>query len=60
MPISSPCKVLRLQLRGHEISEFDYQYLDQVDEDNYAMKLSQRKAKKNILKADLKLIEYPG
>ena len=57
---ATPCPSLRLQLRGYEISEYDYQFVEQVDEDTYLPRLSQRKAKKDILRADLKLIEYPG
>ena len=57
---ATPCRSLRLQLRGYEISEYDYQYVEQVDEDTFLPRVSQRKAKKDILRADLKLIEYPG
>lgn len=52
--------MLRLHVRGYEISEFDYQYIHQQGEDTYMPKVGQRKAKKDIARADIKLVEYPG
>ena len=46
--------------RGLEISEYDYQYVDQATEDRFVSKVGQRTAKKDIVKAEIKLIEYPG
>lgn len=55
-----PSNALRLHLRGYEISEFDYQYVQQQGEDTFLPKVGQRKAKKDVVRADMKLAEYPG
>ena len=55
-----PSHILRLHLRGYEISEFDYQYVQQQGEDTFMPKVGQRKAKKDVVRADMKLVEYPG
>ena len=51
---------MRLVFRGVEISEYDYQYVDQATQDQFVSKVGQRTAKKDIVKAEIKLIEYPG
>lgn len=60
LPEATPCRCLRLQLRGYEICEYDYQYVEVVDEDTYTPRVGQRKAKKDIVRADMKLVESPG
>ena len=56
----TPSRAVRLVFRGLEISEYDYQYVDQATEDQFVSKIGQRTAKKDIVKAEIKLIEYPG
>lgn len=51
---------MRLVFRGVEISEYDYQYVDQPTKDQFIAKVGQRSAKKDIVKAEIKLIDYPG
>ena len=56
----TPSRAVRLVFRGLEISEYDYQYVDQAAQDQFVSKIGQRTAKKDIVKAEIKLIEYPG
>lgn len=60
LPEPTPCRYVRLQLRGYEISEYDYQYVEVSDEDSYTARVGQRKAKKDIVRMDMKLVESPG
>lgn len=58
-----PTKSLRLVIRGYEISEYQYSYLEQLvegDEDSVAAKTGKRTFKKDIIKAEIKLIDLPG
>ena len=56
----TPSRTVRLVFRGVEISEYDYQYVEQAEQDKFVAKVGQRTAKKDIVKAEIKLIEYPG
>ncbi len=60
LPEPTPCTSLRLQIRGYEISEYDYQYVEVTGEDTFMPRLGQRKAKKDIVRADVKLAENQG
>lgn len=57
--VPSDCKAtsLKLVIRGHELCEYDYQY---VLQDSLQTKLGQRKARKDLLRIELKLVDYPG
>ncbi len=59
-PESSTATSIKLVIRGQELSEFDYQYVLQQDEENFQTKISQRTARKDILKTELKLAESLG
>lgn len=55
------CKCLKLIIRGSEICDFDYKYLDnkpQPDEE-FLLKCSKRIGKKDILKQEDIIISYP-
>ena len=50
-------KSLKLVLKGYEISEYDYQYIHQHNETTFMPKVSQRTAKKDVVKVEFKLVE---
>jgi len=56
-PSTCLAQTLKLVLRGHELSEFDYQYVLQQDQENFVTKLGRRRARKDILKREIKLAE---
>ena len=60
MHIPSACKAtcIKLVIRGMELCEYDYQYVLQRDADSFQTKLGQRKARKDLLRIELKLVEY--
>lgn len=49
---------LKLFIRGHELCEYDYQYV--LQQDTLLTKLGQRKARKDLLRMELKLVDHPG
>ena len=51
---------LKLVLRGLELSEFDYHYVIEQETDSFQSKLGHRKARKDILRTEVKLVEHPG
>lgn len=51
---------LKLVIRGQELCEFDYQYVLQQEGESFQAKVGQRKARKDILRTELKLVEHPG
>ena len=42
------------------LGEFEYTYVEQLEDDTIVPKTSKRTSKKDLLKADITLIEYPG
>ena len=60
--IPSGCKgtCLKLVIRGQELCEYDYQYVMQSDADSFQTKVGQRKARKDLLRTQIKLTEHQG
>lgn len=58
--IPSDCKAtcLKLVIRGHELCEYDYQYV--LQQDSLHTKLGQRKSRRDLLRVELKLVDFPG
>ncbi|KAL5474002.1 hypothetical protein EMCRGX_G028572 [Ephydatia muelleri] len=55
------CTFLKLVIRGYEISEYDYTYIEEQEEGEAIVpKTRKRTARKDIVKFESKLIEYPG
>ena len=58
VPSGCTATSLKLVIRGHELCEYDYQYV--VQQDSLQAKLGQRKARKDLLRVEQKLVDYPG
>ena len=58
IPSGSQVTCVKLVIRGHEVCEYDYQYV--LQQDTIKSKLGQRKARKDLLRIEMKLAEYPG
>lgn len=58
VPNECKAKSVKLVIRGHELCEYDYQYV--LQQDSLHTKLGQRKSRKDLLRVELKLVEYPG
>ena len=58
--IPSGCKVscLKLVIRGHELCEYDYQYV--LQKESLLTKIGQRKSRKDLLRVELKLVDLSG
>lgn len=42
------------------VGEFSYAYMEQQDENTFVPRIGKRAGKKDIIKAEIKLIEYTG
>ncbi len=58
IPSDSKVTCVKLVIRGHELCEYDYQYV--LQQDTLKSKLGQRKARKDLLRIEMKLAEYLG
>ena len=52
--------IIRIDNSSISIGEYSYAYMEQQDEDTYVPRIGKRAGKKDIIKAEIKLIEYPG
>lgn len=58
--IPGGCRVtgLKLVIRGHELCEYDYQYV--LQQESLCTKIGQRKSRKDLLRVELKIADLSG